>query len=184
MSEIYVTRIRTEFGDKQIDYRALANLPRCDETLSVAGGMADAKATGDRINELSERLTDDIGNLESTKADVTYVDTQIENLNSASTTYVDEQIENLNSASITYVNEQIENLNSASTTYVDEQIESLNSSNRTYVNEQLALKADKSTVDAMLTVPSSTASDNGKFLRVVNGSAAWITVPNAEESGF
>lgn len=33
-------------------------------------------------------------------------------------------------------------------------------------------------------VPSCTTSDNGKFLRVVNGVAAWSTVPNAEEASF
>jgi hypothetical protein len=33
-------------------------------------------------------------------------------------------------------------------------------------------------------VPTSSASDNGKFLRVVNGVATWSTVPNAEEASF
>lgn len=33
-------------------------------------------------------------------------------------------------------------------------------------------------------VPSCTTSDNGKFLRVVNGTAAWQTVQNAEEVAF
>lgn len=33
-------------------------------------------------------------------------------------------------------------------------------------------------------VPSSTTNDNGKFLRVVNGAAAWATIPNAEEASF
>jgi hypothetical protein len=33
-------------------------------------------------------------------------------------------------------------------------------------------------------VPSCTTSDNGKFLRVVNGVAAWSTVPNAEGASF
>lgn len=35
-----------------------------------------------------------------------------------------------------------------------------------------------------LTAPSPTAADNGKFLRVVDGAAAWQTVPNAEEASF
>ena len=33
-------------------------------------------------------------------------------------------------------------------------------------------------------VPSSSTSDNGKFLRVVNGVATWTTVPNAEGVNF
>lgn len=33
-------------------------------------------------------------------------------------------------------------------------------------------------------VPSCAASNNGQFLRVVNGVAAWSTVPNAEEASF
>lgn len=33
-------------------------------------------------------------------------------------------------------------------------------------------------------MPSATTSDNGKFLRVVNGVAAWSRVPSAEEATF
>ena len=33
-------------------------------------------------------------------------------------------------------------------------------------------------------VPACSASNNGQFLRVVNGAAAWSTVPNAEEASF
>lgn len=47
----YVTKIRTENGDLQIDYNALANLPASDKTLSKSGGFADAKATRDAIDE-------------------------------------------------------------------------------------------------------------------------------------
>ena len=32
--------------------------------------------------------------------------------------------------------------------------------------------------------PASTSADNGKFLRVVDGKAAWDTVPNAEDHAF
>ena len=38
--------------------------------------------------------------------------------------------------------------------------------------------------DALKVLPSVTASDNGKFLRVVNGSWAAATIPNAEEANF
>ena len=33
-------------------------------------------------------------------------------------------------------------------------------------------------------VPACTTSNNGQFLRVVNGVAAWSTIPNAEEATF
>jgi hypothetical protein len=43
-------------------------------------------------------------------------------------------------------------------------------------------KADKETLNTR--IPAASASDNGKFLRVVNGVAAWTKVPNAEEASF
>ena len=48
----YVTKIRTEQGDKQIDYNALANLPTTDTTLAVSGKAADAKTVGDSFNNM------------------------------------------------------------------------------------------------------------------------------------
>ena len=39
-------------------------------------------------------------------------------------------------------------------------------------------------IDNMNSVPNCTATDNGKFLRVVNGEAVWSSVPNAEEGEF
>ena len=44
---------------------------------------------------------------------------------------------------------------------------------------QLSYKVNK-----IISVPTSTTEDNGKFLRVVNGSALWQTVQNAEEVSF
>lgn len=43
-------------------------------------------------------------------------------------------------------------------------------------------KVDKDTFN--LRIPATTASNNGQFLRVVNGNPAWVTVPNAEEASF
>lgn len=31
---------------------------------------------------------------------------------------------------------------------------------------------------------NTTQNDNGKFLKVVNGSPTWVTIPNAEEAVF
>lgn len=50
-TELYVTKVRTKNGDKQIDYTALANLPEPDATLTKAGSFADSKAVGDALNK-------------------------------------------------------------------------------------------------------------------------------------
>lgn len=42
----------------------------------------------------------------------------------------------------------------------------------------------KSMVNDINGVPNSTTSDNGKFLRVVNGIPTWVSIPNAEEANF
>ena len=54
--EILITAIRTEKGDKQIDYNALANKPKFDNTLSESGKIADAKVVGDKIKELTTQV--------------------------------------------------------------------------------------------------------------------------------
>lgn len=53
----YITKIRTEDGDKQIDYKSLANLPTIDETLKVHGEPADARATGNAIDDLHKKFS-------------------------------------------------------------------------------------------------------------------------------
>lgn len=53
----YIKKIRTDIGDLQIDYEALANLPKSDTTLSKSGKFADAKVVGDKINEKAETAT-------------------------------------------------------------------------------------------------------------------------------
>lgn len=50
----YVTKIRTESGDKQIDYEALANLPQSDATLTKSGEFADAKVVGDALKQKAD----------------------------------------------------------------------------------------------------------------------------------
>ena len=52
----YIKKIRTENGDLQIDYEALANLPHADATLTKSGSFADAKETGSRISSLRTEL--------------------------------------------------------------------------------------------------------------------------------
>ena len=58
----HITRIRTESGDLQIDYNALANLPQLlelDDTLSKAGDAADAKAVGDLLDTKEDKTSID-----------------------------------------------------------------------------------------------------------------------------
>lgn len=50
----YVTKVRTEDGDKQIDYEALANLPQPDNTLTQSGKFADAKTVGDALKKKAD----------------------------------------------------------------------------------------------------------------------------------
>lgn len=52
-----------------------------------------------------------------------------------------------------------------------------------FLPDTVATKAD---IEAAIgnALPAVTASDNGKFLRVVNGAPAWTTVQNAEEASF
>ena len=52
----YIKKIRTEKGDLQIDYTALANLPKSDTALSTSGAFADAKTTGDKIKEVNTKI--------------------------------------------------------------------------------------------------------------------------------
>ena len=74
----YVTKIRTEDGDKRIDYNALANLPKADATLTYSGSFADAKAVGDALADKADKtsiptktsdLTNDAGFLTAVPAE-------------------------------------------------------------------------------------------------------------------
>lgn len=51
----YAKKIRTDKGDLQIDYTALANLPKSDTELKEEGGFADAKVVGDKLLQLAQR---------------------------------------------------------------------------------------------------------------------------------
>lgn len=66
--EKLITKIRTESGDLQIDYNALANLPTSDPTLKNPGQFADAEATGNAINTLSSELHGEIDTLASSSS--------------------------------------------------------------------------------------------------------------------
>lgn len=58
MAVPYVTKIRTESGDAQIDYNALANQPKSDASLSIEGRFADAQATGKKLADIVKNIDD------------------------------------------------------------------------------------------------------------------------------
>lgn len=51
-----IKKVKTQSGDAQIDYKALANLPTSDKTLTQEGSFADAKEVGDRLSKLSDEI--------------------------------------------------------------------------------------------------------------------------------
>lgn len=61
----YVKKIRTESGDLQIDYTALANLPQSDTTLTQRGKFADAQIVGSKITELNNKISTNATELEN-----------------------------------------------------------------------------------------------------------------------
>lgn len=54
-TELYVTKVRTKDGDKQIDYNALANLPEFDEDWKAAHGIADAGDVSDALSGMATK---------------------------------------------------------------------------------------------------------------------------------
>ena len=77
----YVNRIRTESGDLQINYEALANLPQSDKTLSKDGGFADAKATSDAIKNAT--ITDGTLTIDGRSADAKAVGDKFQSVESS-----------------------------------------------------------------------------------------------------
>ena len=66
----YIKKIRTDKGDFQIDYEALANLPVSDLTLSVYRAFADAKIVGDRFYLVNEDMKKINGRLDDFQEDI------------------------------------------------------------------------------------------------------------------
>ena len=74
----YIKRIRTENGDMQIDYQALANLPKSDTGLSISGAFADAKITGDKFKAVN-LIIDNIMNGKTTAPTISAADLKAKN---------------------------------------------------------------------------------------------------------
>jgi hypothetical protein len=172
----YITRIRTESGDRQIDYDALANIPQPDITLSKAGKFADAQATGDAINnakaEINRELAlkadeEDVNTHLALKADKKNVDNQInevKNYVDGIKEEVDKQLEA--KANVTDVNEQLES--KADIEYVDSQIEDINTQIED-INTELELKANVEYVDSQIgtSQPPYNLLDNSDFTKFI-----------------
>lgn len=104
----YITKIRTESGDKQIDYNALANLPTSDTTLSVPGMFADAEAVGKDISDLTKSTDDKIANLSSEiNSSISQLSAELNNKIDQSNDGMTEYVDSLNDA----VTEKIDELN-------------------------------------------------------------------------
>lgn len=59
-----ILKIHTQNGDIPVGYPGLADKPVSDETLSIQGGFADAKAVGDKFKEVkteTDSLKEDLG---------------------------------------------------------------------------------------------------------------------------
>lgn len=66
-----ILKIRTQDGDKPIGYPGLADKPMSDETLSIQGAFADAKAVGDKFKEVkteTDSLKEDLADYYPKKA--------------------------------------------------------------------------------------------------------------------
>lgn len=138
----YITKIRTESGDLLIDYNALANLPESDTTLSEAGKFADAKSTGDAINNAINDVKSLMDEQLMLKANVEDVDKQL--ATKANVEDVNEQLDL--KSDLEYVDEQL--TLKADTEFVNSQLQL--KADAEYVSEQLNLKADQEQVSEQL----------------------------------
>ena len=152
-----------EIVDEQArtDIETLKDANTIDATLSHSGQAADAKATGDAINQL-----------DTNKANVDYVNEQLALKVPKSRT--------INGKSL---DEDIvlkpEDVGAITDTALTQEGVAADAKATGDAINQLSYKVNK-----IISVPTSTTEDNGKFLRVVNGSALWQTVQNAEEVSF
>jgi hypothetical protein len=149
----YITKIRTESGDLPIDYNALANRPQSDTTLSKSGKFADAKATGDAINDVENTLNSNLEYVNtqlSTKADLEYVNTQLGT--KADEVYVDTKLDL--KANVADVETKLDTkANALEFAAVEEAVKRIDveidsKANTSEVNEKLALKASITYVDS------------------------------------
>lgn len=147
-----------------------------DGTLSIEGAAADAKAVGDAFDALGILSTKD----SVSKSDLALdVQTSLGKADTALQSYTetDPTVPAWAKASTkpSYTASEVGLGN------VDNVKQYSASNPPPYPVKSVNGKTGAVTIKA---VPSCSTSDNGKFLRVVNGSAAWATISNAEEAIF
>lgn len=141
-----------------------------DNTLTVGGQAADAKATGDAINALQNTANGVVANHVNNKANphgVTKEQLGLGNVNNTS---------DANKPVSTEQAVAIADAKKAGT-------EAKTLANNAQATADNAMSTANSAVTAIgniISVPTSSTSDNGKFLRVANGMASWQTVTSAE----
>lgn len=77
----YVTKIRTNQGDKQIDYNALANLPTISNPNLLVNGDFQIWQRGDSFSNISNRYTADRWMIKNAKSNTSLVEKSVETPN-------------------------------------------------------------------------------------------------------
>lgn len=181
-----------------------------DVTLTLDGSPADAKATGDAVNNIQMRIAnltaEDVGALPST--------TEIPSIEGlASITYVDEKILSVVGAAPDLLNTldklsaalgDDENFANTVTVELGKKANTANlgalafkdsltasdvnaasyshtHNNATTSTAGLMSETDKTKLDS---IPVATTDNNGQFLRVISGVPTWASIANAEEASF
>ena len=193
----FVTQIRTADGDKQIDYNALANLPKFDTGLTEEGKIADAKAVGDKIAVVEKIIQD----LDKNKANISDVEDSIDILNPTSDNegkilrVVNGEASWASASSALDATQADEGKILTVTKGVDDEWVSswqtpTDALDTLYANEDnegkvLRVVKDDDTEslhvkwEPALNALDATEADEGKILTVVNGEAKWESPANA-----
>lgn len=168
-------RFKIGDGIKKVNELPFANA-NIDSTLSIEGAAADAKAVGDAFDVLGALSTKD----SVSKSDLALdVQTSLGKADTALQSYTetDPTVPAWAKASTkpSYTASEVGLGN------VDNVKQYSASNPPPYPVTSVNGTTGAVTIKA---VPSCSTSDNGKFLRVVNGSAAWATISNAEGASF